>query len=289
MAKILLVEDNEAILYNTKLFLEMNGYEVITAEDGLKALDTLQRFDSIPDIIISDIMMPNMDGYTFYQKVTENPDWAMIPFVFMSAKTSPEDVRFGKKLGVDDYVTKPYDEEDLLAIIKGKIKRNKKILSFKELYEEKLFPLLENEFQTMKSGEKQGHFLLLVEWDDKLGPHLTHNYPPMEESLINLDQIGQQLFNISSAIYGTDFFLSPEGTLLHVKQIKKDAYLFFNAVEDRTSRSGSHVIMLVVLAKKIHYLASLRIREQLKSISEAYLKQEDFDLEQSWKEIEGIL
>jgi len=68
-----------------------------------------------------------------------------------------------------------------------------------------------------------------------------------------------------------------------------DAYLFFNAIPDKTMRAGSRVIMFVVLAPKIHYLASLRLREQLKSISELYLTHPQFDLEKSWEKIKEIL
>ena len=114
---VLVVEDNEVILFNIKLFLEMQNYETLTAMNGVEALDVLKNAARQPDIIVSDIMMPEMDGYEFYRKVSENAEWSLIPFVFVSAKSSPEDIRLAKKLGVDDYITKPFEEEDLLAVI----------------------------------------------------------------------------------------------------------------------------------------------------------------------------
>ena len=288
MDKVLLVEDDKAILFNVELFLKMHDFEVITAMDGVQAINTLQS-GKIPDIIISDIMMPNMDGYTFYKTVSDNPNWLMIPFVFMSAKSSPEDIRFGKNMGVDDYLVKPFEEEDLLAIIKGKLKRSQKFYDLREKFEQRLQLLSKSDIKLTKPDEKKNTSLLIVEWNDKLGPHLTHSYPRVEESSINLDDLGLQLFNISSAIYGKEFFLSPEGTLIHLKQIDMDAYIFFNAVEDKESRAGSQIVMFVVLAEKIHYLASLRIREQLQLLSEIYLKDQNLDFKKSLKEIEGTL
>ena len=114
---ILLVEDNESILFNQTLLLEINGYAVLKAEDGKKALDVLANSPDRPDVIISDIIMPEMDGYEFLQKVSANTNWNMIPFIFLSAKASPADVRLGKYLGADDYLTKPIDDDLLLRLI----------------------------------------------------------------------------------------------------------------------------------------------------------------------------
>ena len=125
-SKILIVEDNQNILFNIKLILKHNGYKPITATNGVEALEILSNLDEAPDLILCDIMMPKMDGYEFYQKVSENPEYHLTPFIFVTAKTDPEDVRLAKKLGVDDYITKPFNKEDLLASIAGKIARSKK-------------------------------------------------------------------------------------------------------------------------------------------------------------------
>jgi DNA-binding response OmpR family regulator len=81
--------------------------------------------DHLPDLILADIMMPLMDGFTFYERVVSNPYLNHIPFIFLTAKSSGDDIRQGKELGVDDYLTKPFAPEDLLASIRGKLKRVK--------------------------------------------------------------------------------------------------------------------------------------------------------------------
>ncbi|MFW9972714.1 MAG: PleD family two-component system response regulator, partial [Candidatus Odinarchaeota archaeon] len=124
---ILVVDDNKDILLNIRITLEQNNFEVITSSNAQDALNILSKTVKIPDVIVSDIMMPIIDGYDFFRKVSSSLKWSRIPFIFLTAKSSPEDVRFGKILGVDDYITKPFEEEDLLAIIKGKVHRKETI------------------------------------------------------------------------------------------------------------------------------------------------------------------
>ena len=107
--RILLVEDEDVIRESVAEILELNGFQVLTASDGLQALSLLEN--ETPDLILADIMMPQMNGYQFFQRVRSNPDWVWIPFIFLSAKGAGEDVRFGKELGADDYLRKPIDAE----------------------------------------------------------------------------------------------------------------------------------------------------------------------------------
>lgn len=76
----------------------------------------------MPDLINSDIMMPEMDGYEFYQTLKRDSTWKEIPLLFLSALATPDDVRFARILGVTDYITKPFKEEDLLSMIDRKLK-----------------------------------------------------------------------------------------------------------------------------------------------------------------------
>lgn len=80
---------------------------------GDKAIKTLSNLNSTPEVIISDIMMPNMDGYDFFNAISTHSQWNQIPFLFLTAKSTPEDIRLGKMLGVDDYITKPFNERIL--------------------------------------------------------------------------------------------------------------------------------------------------------------------------------
>jgi DNA-binding NarL/FixJ family response regulator len=120
-ATILVVDDEPAMLQAVAEMLRAHEFHVLTAEDGLQALQVLG--EQSPDLIITDIMMPRMNGYQLHQRVSANPSWIWIPFLFLSGKSDEADLRFGKELGVDDYLTKPVDPEDLLAAVLGRLKR----------------------------------------------------------------------------------------------------------------------------------------------------------------------
>lgn len=120
-ATILVVDDESAMLNAVADILRGHEFHVLTAEDGLQALQLLG--EHTPDLIITDIMMPRMNGYQLYERVSANPDWVWIPFLFLSGKSDEADVRFGRELGADDYLMKPVDPEDLLATILGRLKR----------------------------------------------------------------------------------------------------------------------------------------------------------------------
>jgi signal transduction histidine kinase len=119
--RILVVEDNLKMLDGIRDILEMAGYHVVTALDGQEALACVEQDQ--PDLIVSDIMMPQMDGYQLFSAVRANPKWLRVPFVFLTAKDQQMDVRFGKRLGVDDYLTKPFEPEDLLVVVEAKLER----------------------------------------------------------------------------------------------------------------------------------------------------------------------
>lgn len=118
---ILVLDDNHDFLMNIELTLQMEGYKVLSACSGSEALTLLEQ--TRPDLIISDIMMPEMDGYEFYQLVRQNPKLLSVPFIFLSAKGEKEDISFGKQLGVDDYLTKPLEPEDLVIAVETNLNR----------------------------------------------------------------------------------------------------------------------------------------------------------------------
>ncbi len=121
MDRILIVDDHPNVLHQLKLILEQTGeFEVFLAHDGDEAL-ALLRGQPV-DLLVADIAMPRMNGYQLYERVRANPDWANLPFVFLSARTLASDIRYGKALGADDYLTKPVEPEDLLAVIRGKLR-----------------------------------------------------------------------------------------------------------------------------------------------------------------------
>jgi DNA-binding response OmpR family regulator len=125
MTMILIVDDEPDILDNVSLALEAEGYQVLTATGGIEALEVL--WSQKVDLILADIAMSNMNGYQLYEKVRQNPHWVTIPFLFLTARTLDSDVRYGKELGVDDYLTKPLRVLDLLATVQGKLRRAKQL------------------------------------------------------------------------------------------------------------------------------------------------------------------
>ena len=201
---ILVVEDNTDLLYNINLLLESNNYKSIGAKNGREALEILSRLEAVPDIIISDIMMSEMNGYEFFREISSNPRLNRIPFLFLSAKTTPEDIRFGKLLGVDDYITKPFNEKDLLAILTGRIGRIKRINELNNKINKSLSPSNLAENVPIKSKREFFLFLLLAFWDDKYGPELSRYYPQEKPFPISLDDVVNQLFTVATSIYGHD-------------------------------------------------------------------------------------
>lgn len=126
-AKVVVVEDDTNLLEGIRNILELDGYEVMTAENGLQALDLLHTLPTMPDLIVSDIMMPTMDGFEFLETFRKQKDWVATPFIYLTAKGEKADIQRAKELGVDDYVTKPFDATDLLVAVKSRLQRHNQI------------------------------------------------------------------------------------------------------------------------------------------------------------------
>jgi DNA-binding response OmpR family regulator len=122
MKKILLIEDNPEVRENTSEILSLANYNVVTAENGKIGVDLAQK--EKPDLIICDIMMPELDGYGVLHILSKNEQTANIPFIFLTAKTEKTDIRKGMNLGADDYLTKPFDDTDLLNAIEARLRKN---------------------------------------------------------------------------------------------------------------------------------------------------------------------
>ncbi|GAB3742015.1 response regulator [Spirosoma lituiforme] len=121
MMTILLIEDNDVIRNNTAEILTLTGYAVLTAENGRVGIE--KALENRPDLVICDIMMPALDGYAVLHIFNKKPQLSGIPFIFLSAKNEPGDLRKGMDLGADDYLTKPYEVSDLLSAIEGRLNR----------------------------------------------------------------------------------------------------------------------------------------------------------------------
>ncbi|MFQ3663538.1 MAG: response regulator transcription factor [Chloroflexaceae bacterium] len=125
-ARILVVDDQVDHLNAVEMLLTGCGYQVALCTSGAQALACLE---SEPvDLILADVAMPQLNGYQLLEAVRRQPRWAHIPFVFLTARALDSDVRYGKALGADDYLTKPVQPEDLLAVIEGKLRRHDQLV-----------------------------------------------------------------------------------------------------------------------------------------------------------------
>lgn len=122
MKKILLIEDNLEVRENTSEILALANYHVVAAENGKIGVELAQK--ERPDLIICDIMMPELDGYGVLHILNKNEQTANIPFIFLTAKTEKTDIRKGMNLGADDYLTKPFDDTDLLNAIETRLRKH---------------------------------------------------------------------------------------------------------------------------------------------------------------------
>lgn len=119
--KILIIEDQPTMRRNVALMLQLEGYETCTAENGRLGLEVARR--ERPDLVLCDVMMPEMDGYGVVEALREDETFANTPFIFLTARADRQDVRVGMNLGADDYLTKPVVRDDLLAAVQTRLTR----------------------------------------------------------------------------------------------------------------------------------------------------------------------
>jgi two-component system LytT family response regulator len=125
MTTILIMEDDENVRLPIIDLLEAEGYTVNAAPDGKEGLKLAKKVK--PDLIVSDVMMPELDGYGVFEALQKDPHTAVIPFIFLTAKTDPADIREGLGAGADDYITKPFEPDDLLISIERRLGKYKRI------------------------------------------------------------------------------------------------------------------------------------------------------------------
>ncbi|HUQ63677.1 MAG TPA: response regulator [Acidimicrobiales bacterium] len=112
MVKVLVVDDDPVILELLRLNFEMEGFEVVSACDGRAGFE--RAVQEAPDVVVSDIMMPNVDGLEMLQQLRADPETAQLPILLLSAKAQQTEIQKGLDMGADDYVTKPFDPLELL-------------------------------------------------------------------------------------------------------------------------------------------------------------------------------
>jgi DNA-binding NarL/FixJ family response regulator len=123
---LLLIDDDPNLILLVKDYLEFRGYQVTTAENGREALEVLKG--EKPDMIICDVMMPEMDGHTFVKNVREDPGTEWIPVLFLSAKGQSQDRVKGLNMGADVYMVKPFEPEELVAQVESSLKQASRLI-----------------------------------------------------------------------------------------------------------------------------------------------------------------
>lgn len=127
MTKIAVIEDNSDMRENICEILELANYKVVSAPDGKAGVELVRK--ELPDLVLCDIMMPELDGYGVLYYLSKHPETSSIPFIFLSAKSEKDDFRKGMLMGADDYLTKPFKEIELLDAIEARLKRSSAIRS----------------------------------------------------------------------------------------------------------------------------------------------------------------
>jgi DNA-binding NarL/FixJ family response regulator len=124
MPKILVIEDEPEMRHNLMALLRYSEYQAVAAENGRTGLEIARR--ERPDLIVCDIMMPELDGYALLQALREDAELAHIPFIFLTAKSEKEDLRSGMNLGADDYLTKPVANNEIIQAIEARLRRSRR-------------------------------------------------------------------------------------------------------------------------------------------------------------------
>ena len=126
MTKILVIEDELNVRENIVDLLEAEDFEVFSTENGIMGI--LWAQENVPDLVISDVMMPGMSGHEVLAEMRELPNTELIPFIFLTAMSDKDDIRRGMELGADDYLTKPFTRDELLNAITSRLLRQAKLM-----------------------------------------------------------------------------------------------------------------------------------------------------------------
>lgn len=152
---ILIVEDNDVLRQGLQALLQSEGYLVHTAVHGADAISQMKSFT--PDLILSDITMPEVDGYSLFEKVRQRPEWVSIPFIFLTARRGRDEIFAGKRLGVEDYLVKPVTRQELTTTLRSRLARSQELLlvQLQQAYESTLI-MLANAIE-LRDHHTRGH------------------------------------------------------------------------------------------------------------------------------------
>ena len=283
---VFLIEDDKALVQNLKIFLEMNDFKFFSASNGREGLETLSNLDQQPDLIISDILMPEMDGYDLYMKVSENSEWSRIPFFFLSGKAEPDDVRFGKLLGANDYITKPFKSKELLRRIEETIKKNREIRKTSKVIEQELKEILKFEEPSLKKHRRADFFYIFyLVWNSETGPEIKDFFPKNEIPSLNLKELTSQLYSTLRKIYKFEELSETNQFTIRVVRDLVDAYALVGKLEEKVSQNGAETFMICAITPNSHYLQSKAIKEVLGKIAVTIKGDKVLKIKDFWEQL----
>jgi CheY-like chemotaxis protein len=260
-----LIEDDPVLRENTAELLELSNYGVITASDGRKGVRAAK--EHLPNVIVCDIMMPELDGYGVLKQLGEDVSTRLIPFIFLSAKTEKEDIRKGMNLGADDYLTKPFEEKELINAIESRLAR---IAILKELENDRGADL-NSEYHGMKTIHEfknylddNGEEIEFLQGDEIYreggNVHMVYLIISGVVKTHKLDKNGKELI---TGIFNADDFFGFSSLTAH--EIYEE---FATAMEDTKLVGVSKEKLLVVLSEN-HDLAMELMHVLAESLTEA--------------------
>ncbi|SFS59677.1 response regulator [Lutibacter maritimus] len=221
MKTVLLIEDDAVVRENTAELLELANYKVLTAANGKVGVHLAKT--KLPDVIICDIMMPELNGYGVLQILSKEKITQQIPFIFLSAKTDHKDVRKGMNMGADDYITKPFDESELFSAIESRLAKVA-IVNENQLIENKHTQNLTNESELKTLEHLKNYFLNNAE------EHLFY----AGEVIYHQGDNSNFIYLINSGIVKT-YKIDEQGKELITELLKEGDFFGFTSFSNNTS------------------------------------------------------
>lgn len=240
MKKILVIEDEDSLRNDIVDILKFEGFEVYNAENGKLGIQLALK--KLPDLILCDVMMPEVDGYGVLKELRANNSTKITPFVFITALAERENIRSGMELGADDYITKPFDREELLNAINSRLKKSNDVIEHSEkiLSELKLnlIHTLPHELRTPLNGII-GFGQILMDNPDSLEPNIIEEYGK------NIYNSGMRLYRlIQNYLLYAELELN-KFNVAHEDELIDADYIFKSAAE-KSARKNSRFHDLIV-------------------------------------------
>ena len=212
--KILVVEDEADILHLVTLYLEKEGFRIRTAGTGVQALKLVK--EDRPDLIILDLMLPELDGLEVCKKIRGNPDTAMIPLLMLTAKAEETDTVIGLELGADDYVTKPFSPKALVARVKALLRRMDRSADETQFIHQYNSLVIDLSRHEVKVKDRE---IPLTAKEFGLLEHLVRN-------------VGRVLTRdvLLNAVWGYDYYGTTRTVDVHVRRLKQKIPLLNDAI-----------------------------------------------------------